>query len=263
MEERGLGDFLVTIEAGVAELTLDREGANTIDRTTASELAAFIDQAPHSGVRAMLITGAGRHFCVGAAMDAEAGRMADSPIEYRLTYAPFAQLFEAMWETETPIVTAVNGSVAGVGWMLALLGDIVVADSSARWTHLFARGAMVPHAGDPFFLSRVIPYRRLTEIALLSEPIDSETLERWNVISRSVAAPDLMSTARDIAARVAAGPTRTLGLGKQLYRRAMDSSLSQSAADERACVALNFTTDDRNEGLTSLLEHRSPKFVGR
>jgi 2-(1,2-epoxy-1,2-dihydrophenyl)acetyl-CoA isomerase len=261
--ERQLGDLSVTFDHGVAELTLARPGANTIDRDTAVALTKFVHDAPCEGVRALLITGSGRHFCVGAEMEGESKREVESAIDYRSVYQPFADLFETLWETEIPIVTAVNGSVAGVGWMLALLGDIVIADSSARWTHVFARGGMVPHAGDPFFLTRLVPYRRLTEIALLSDPVESDTLERWNIISRSVSTAEVMATARNFAERIAAGPTVALGLAKQLYRRAMDSSLSQSAADERSSVALNWTTADRAEGLASLLGRRTANFVGR
>lgn len=71
------------------------------------------------------------------------------------------------------MVTAVNGAVAGAGWMLALLGDLVVADAEARWTHVFARRGMVPHAGDPYFLARITPFHRLNEIASLSDTIAS------------------------------------------------------------------------------------------
>jgi 2-(1,2-epoxy-1,2-dihydrophenyl)acetyl-CoA isomerase len=261
--DRQLGDLSVTLDRGVAEIRLARPGANTIDRESAIALTNFVHEAPSDGIRALLITGNGRHFCVGADMKGEAERQIDSAVDYRTVYEPFADLFETLWHTEIPIVTAVNGSVAGVGWMLALLGDIVIADSNARWTHVFARGGMVPHAGDPFFLTRLVPYRRLAEIAMLSEPVDSDTLERWNIISRSVSTAELMPTARDFAVRIASGPTRALGLAKQLYRRAMDSSLAQSAADERSCVALNWTTDDRAEGLASLLDRRPPNFVGR
>jgi 2-(1,2-epoxy-1,2-dihydrophenyl)acetyl-CoA isomerase len=263
MVERHLGDVSVRLAHGIAELTLAPSGPGTVDRVTAVELTAFLREAQADGVRAILITGSGRHFCVGADMQQESTRRIDSPLDYRTVYEPFAELFKALWEIETPVVTAVNGSVGGVGWLLALLGDIVVADSTARWTHVFARAGMVPHAGDPYLLTRLVPYRRLMEIALLSEPVDSATLESWNVISRSVPTEELMSTARDFAERLAAGPTRSLGLAKQLYRRAMDSSLVQSAAEERACVALNSTTQDRAEGLESLLDRRAPKFVGR
>ncbi|MFJ3779011.1 enoyl-CoA hydratase/isomerase family protein [Streptomyces sp. NPDC090075] len=263
MAERQLGDVSIRLAHGVAELTLAPSGPGTVDRVTATELTAFLRGAQAEGVRSILITGSGRHFCVGADMAQESTRRTDSTLDYRTVYEPFAELFEALWAIETPVVTAVNGSVGGVGWLLALLGDIVVADSRARWTHVFTRAGMVPHAGDPYFLTRLVPYRRLAEIALLSDSITSATLESWNVISRSVPTEELMPTARDFAERLAAGPTRSLGLAKQLYRRAMDSSLAHSAAEERASVALNSTTEDRAEGLASLLERRAPKFVGR
>jgi 2-(1,2-epoxy-1,2-dihydrophenyl)acetyl-CoA isomerase len=160
------------------------------------------------------------------------------------------------------VVTAVNGTVAGAGWMLALLGDLVVADRDARWTHVFSRRGMVPHAGDPYFLGRIIPFHRMSEIALLSDTLTTADLDRWGLINRCVAAEDVLPTAMALAERLAAGPTRTLGLTKRLYRRAMASDMATAFEDERNATALISTTADRQEGVASFVERRPPKFIG-
>ncbi|MGR6999115.1 enoyl-CoA hydratase-related protein [Yinghuangia aomiensis] len=75
------------------------------------------------------------------------------------------------------------GRVAGIGWMLALLADLVVAAEDGRWTHAFLRRGMAPHAGDPFFLPRVLPFHALNEIALLGDTVTSSDLYRWGAVN--------------------------------------------------------------------------------
>jgi 2-(1,2-epoxy-1,2-dihydrophenyl)acetyl-CoA isomerase len=156
----------------------------------------------------------------------------------------------------------VNGTVAGAGWLLALLADLVVADASARWTHVFSRRGMVPHAGDPFFLPRIIPFHRLNELALLSEPVTSDVLHGWGVVNRLVEAEQVLPTAMELAGRLAEGPTRTLGLTKRLYRHSLTSDMATSFEEERSATALIATTADRTEGVVSMLEGRPAHFTG-
>ncbi len=75
-----------------------------------------------------------------------------NPLDYRYVTEDYRSLFQPYWEVEKPVVSAVNGTVAGAGWMLALLADLVVADADARWAHVFSRRGLVPHAGDPYFV---------------------------------------------------------------------------------------------------------------
>jgi 2-(1,2-epoxy-1,2-dihydrophenyl)acetyl-CoA isomerase len=121
---------------------------------------------------------------------------------------------------------------------------------------------MVPHAGDPYFLPRIIPFHRLNELALLSEPVTSEVLSDWGVVNRAVAGADVLPTAMDLARRLAEGPTRALGLTKRLYRRSLSVDMATSFEEERAATALISTTEDRLEGVRSFAEGRPPKFTG-
>jgi 2-(1,2-epoxy-1,2-dihydrophenyl)acetyl-CoA isomerase len=251
-------------EGGVVIVRIDRpDRRNAIDRETAGALTELLDDATTDRkVRALVISGSGRDFCTGAdvASSEAAGELA--PLDYRYATEAFRRLFQAQWEVEKPVVSAVNGTVAGAGWMLALLADLVVADRSARWTHVFARRGMVPHAGDPYFLPRIIPFHRLNELALLSDPVTSEQLHEWGVVNRAVEAEVVFPTAMELAARLADGPTRSLGLTKRLYRHSLSIDMATSFEEERAATALISTTADRREGVRSFAEGRPPKFVG-
>jgi 2-(1,2-epoxy-1,2-dihydrophenyl)acetyl-CoA isomerase len=256
----------IEIGESVAVVTLTRpDRRNAIDRATAVALTEFFDGATtRREIRAIVITGSGRDFCTGADVLVEQGTESAPPstLDYRYAIEPFRRLFQTMWDVEKPVVSAVNGTVAGAGWMLALLGDLVVADQDARWTHVFSRRGMVPHAGDPFFLPRIIPFHRLNELALLSDPVTSAQLREWGIVNRSVGGPEVLPTAMDLAGRLAAGPTRALGLTKRLYRRSLVSDMATSFEEERAAMALLSTTADRREGVRSFAEGRPPHFIG-
>jgi 2-(1,2-epoxy-1,2-dihydrophenyl)acetyl-CoA isomerase len=252
--------------AGAAlHITLDRpERRNAIDLATCIELRELLaDADADRATRAIVIAGTDRDFCTGADVAASPDAIAKmTTLDYRFASNDYQALFQQMWETETPIVSAVTGTVAGAGWMLALLADLVVAAQGARWTHVFTRRGMVPHAGDSYFMPRIIPFHRLNEIALLSEPITSETLHEWGLVNRCVPAADVVATAVARGEQLANGPTRTLAMTKRLYRRSLDSDISAAFEAERNAQALISTTRDRLEGVQSLVERRPAEFIG-
>ena len=244
------------------------DARNGIDVTMRDELTALLTRLDADDeVRAIVVTGQGDDFCTGAdlapARDPEvATRRPTSAIDYRRAVVPWQLLFRTYWELETPVVSAVNGTTAGAGWMLALLADLVVAAEGARWIHAFARRGMVPHAGDPFFLPHVLPFHRLLEAALLSDALTSETLHEWGSVNRLVPADEVERTAGELATRLARGPTKALGLTKRLYRRSLVSDMTTAFAEEAAATALVSQTADRIEGVKALLEGRRPDFTG-
>jgi 2-(1,2-epoxy-1,2-dihydrophenyl)acetyl-CoA isomerase len=272
--------MIADLPAMPTTLLLDRDGAvvwirlhrpearHGIDVTMREELIATLDAADRDpAVRCLVLTGSGDDFCTGAdlmpANDPElAARRPPSALDYTRAVAPWQRLFRTLWELDTPVVSAVNGTTAGAGWMLALLADLVVAARDARWVHAFSRRGMVPHAGDAFFLPRILPFHRLNEVALLGDGFTSEDLDRWGAVNRLVDRDDVESTARDLAQRLAAGPTRSLGQTKRLYRRSLVSDMATAFAEEAAATALVSQTHDRQEGVRALMERRRPDFTG-
>lgn len=262
-------DLLLERDGAVLWIRLNRPDArNAIDPATRDAMiAALVDADTDPEVRAIVITGTGRDFCTGmditpAGNPGAAVQTMLGPLDYARYLRPHQRLFETLWELETPVVSAVNGTTAGAGWMLALLADLVVAAEGARWTHVFSRRGMVPHAGDPFFLPRVLPFHRLNEIAMLPDAITSETLASWGAVNRLVPADQVEATATDLANRLAEGPTRSLGQTKKLYRRSLVSDMATAFGEEATATALLSQTHDRMEGVKALLENRRPDFTG-
>jgi 2-(1,2-epoxy-1,2-dihydrophenyl)acetyl-CoA isomerase len=259
----------VSLEDAVCWVRLARpEARNAIDPAMRDELLELLEAlAGDRSVRCLVVTGQGADFCTGADLrpsgnpDVAVTRAA-SPLDARRGVARYQQLFAALWNLELPVVSAVNGTTAGAGWLLALLADLVVAARGARWTHAFTRRGMVPHCGDPYFLARVLPFRFVHEAALLSDTFSSEDLDRWGVVNRLVEPERLLEVAGELARRLADGPTRTLGMTKRLYRRSLASDMETAFTEEANAVALIGQTDDRIEGVRSMIEQRPPRFTG-
>jgi len=270
LESGNLETLLLERAGAVLWVRLNRpEARNGINMVMCAELqATFAAIDDDSEIRAAIVTGQDRTFCTGGDLMPAAGSgksAVDKPpsqMDYRRAVRPFQELFRAYWRMETPVVSAVNGTIAGAGWMLALLADLVVAAEGARWTHVFSRRGMVPHAGDPFFLPRILPFHRLNEAMLLSETLTSETLSEWGCVNRLVPADAVEATALGLAQQLAAGPTRTLAVSKQLYRRSLTNNMETMFYEEADATALVTQTTDRYEGVKSLMENRPPDFTG-
>lgn len=247
---------------GVLELHITAGSRqNAIDAASAERMTNLLRESTlDRRVRAVLITGEGRYFCTGAQVAPGATDM--SILDYRWATRHFSDLTRALWEVEKPVVSAVNGTVAGAGWMLALLADLVVAAEGARWTHVFSRRGMVPHAGDTFYLPRILPFHRLMEIAFLSDTWTSEQLHEIGAVNRLLPADEVLPSARELAARLAEGPTRSLGFAKRLYRNSLNVDLDTALREERDASALLSQTHDRVEGMKAWIEGRPPQFIG-
>ncbi|MFA5885293.1 MAG: enoyl-CoA hydratase/isomerase family protein [Acidimicrobiia bacterium] len=243
-----------------------RNGINMVMREELQQTFEAVDD--DAEIRAMVLTGQDRTFCTGGDLMPAAGNgksamtQPTSQMDYRRAVRPFQELTKTYWQMSTPVVSAVNGTTAGMGWMLALLADLVVAAEGARWTHVFARRGMVPHAGDPFFLPRVVPFHRLNEAMLLSDTLTSETIAEWGCVNRLVPADQVDATAGALAQQLAAGPTRSLGISKQMYRRSLTNNMETMFYEEADATALVTQTTDRYEGVKSLMENRPPEFTG-
>jgi 2-(1,2-epoxy-1,2-dihydrophenyl)acetyl-CoA isomerase len=251
-------------DGGALWLRLNRPQArNGIDAGLRDELsAAFAEADQDRSVRAIVIAGTGPDFCTGADLASANGTAPGNPLDYRAPMRPYQDLFRQLWELETPVVSAIRGRVAGIGWMLALLADLVVASDSAKWTHIFTRRGMAPHAGDPFFLPRILPFHVLNEIALLGDTVTSGDLHRWGAVNRLVPDEAVDKIAGELARRLAAGPTLSLGQTRRLYRRSLVSDMTTAFAEEAAATAMLSATHDRVEGVAALMEGRRPDFTG-
>ena len=257
---------LVSQEAGVLSLTLNRpDKLNSFNEAMHLALRAGVQQAADDpAVRAVLLTGAGRGFCAGQDLGdrdpRKGGSIPDLGVTLDTLYNPTLRLIRAL---EKPVVCAVNGVAAGAGANIAFACDIVLAARSARFIQAFARIGLVPDAGGSWSLARILGEPRAKALAMLAEPLDAETAASWGLIWRAVDDAALMDEAKAIAVRLAAGPTRGLGLTKRAIQAAATNSFDAQLDLERDLQREAGGTVDYAEGVTAFLEKRKAEFTGR
>jgi 2-(1,2-epoxy-1,2-dihydrophenyl)acetyl-CoA isomerase len=222
----------------------------------ALELA--IDDA---GVRALLLTGAGRAFCAGQDLSERTG---DAPIDLSVSlgsnYNPLVRRLRAL---PKPIVCAVNGVAAGAGANIALACDIVVAARSASFVQSFAKLGLVPDSGGTYFLPRLVGTARAMGLALLSERLSAEEAERWGLIWKSVDDGQLTTEAGRIATSLAAGPTKGYGLIKKAIYASAGNSLDAQLDLERDLQREAGFSEDYREGVAAFVQKRAPNYKGK
>lgn len=254
---------------GVGRITLDRpeaKNALTIEMRDAIVDAVFAARADDA-VRALLITGSGDAFCAGMDLSASTVAKAAEP-DYRTRTTSEAlrvgvQTFvRELWELDKPTVAAVNGAAVGPGAHLALACDFVLVHDRTRFLWSFAKWGLVVDAGGAYLLPRLVGLTRAKAMVLLGEGATGEEAVDLGLAYKCVAEEDLGSTAAELAARLAAGPTRSLGLSKRLLNESFESDLAHSLELEGAYQSLAATSSDLAEGMAAFKDRRDPDFTG-
>lgn len=254
------------IDGAVAVMTLNHpEVMNAISLEMLEGLKQALDivEDPDTGVRCLIMTGEGRGFCTGANLQdrrSEDGGKQDMGIRLELYYHPF---FRRLRNLPIPFLTAVNGPAAGVGMSFALMGDLILCAKSAYFLQAFRRVGLVPDGGSTWLLPRLIGLARAKELSLLGEKLPAEKAVEWGLANRVYDDDKLMGEAKKMAAELAAGPTVTFGLMRQLYWESPDNSYEEQLNRERQLQRRSGDTADHKEGVQAFLEKRPAKFEGR
>lgn len=255
---------LVSTADGVMRLTLNRpDKLNAFVAEMHEILREAMTQAESdAGVRALLLTGAGRGFCAG--QDLAERDMNDPNLDLGggldMNYNPFIRRLRAL---PKPVVCAVNGVAAGAGANIALAGDLVLAARSATFIQAFSKIALVPDCGGTYWLPRLIGLQRSMGMALLAERVTAEDAERWGLVWKCVDDDKLMDEAGKLARTLAAGPTHTYGMIKKALYASGGNTLDEQLDLERDFQREVGRHGDYREGVAAFLEKRKPAFKGR
>lgn len=257
-----MGGLRVEIADAVATLTLDRPDAlNALTVSLKEELAkALRSVARDRGVRAVILTGAGRAFCAGQDLR-ERLEPGAAPLttEVRDRYNPIVL---AMRRLEKPIVGAINGVAAGAGASLAFACDIRIAAEGASFVLAFGRVGLVPDSGATWLLPRLVGASRAAELALTGGALTAVEAERIGLVSRVVPGEVLADEARGLALRLAAGPPVATALTKRALNRSFDATLEEQLEYEAVLQGIAGATADHAEGIAAFVEKRPPTFRG-
>jgi 2-(1,2-epoxy-1,2-dihydrophenyl)acetyl-CoA isomerase len=255
----------LAIDAGVATITLERPAAyNALTRKLLRSLHATLTDVAHDqAIRAVVITGAGKGFCAGQALDDAdtifAGGQADL---YNAVVEGFNPVIAALLTMEKPVVAAVNGVAAGAGFGIALACDFRIVADSALFTTAFAKIGLVPDSGVSLLLPRIVGYARALEMCMLSGKVDAHQAHALGLVTELVPLAEVLTRAQRFAAQLAAGP-KALGLIKRELARNALGDVAAALTYEAEVQSIAGETEDAREGIAAFGEKRPPQFGGR
>jgi enoyl-CoA hydratase len=246
----------------VALLTLDRADAlNALDRELLQDLEARLAEvAPDAGVRALVLTGAGRAFAAGADIAQMRGMTpAEAESFSRLGHRVFAAL-EAL---PVPTIAAVNGYALGGGCELACACDWIYASAKARFGQPEVNLGIIPGFGGTSRLARRVGLARAKEMVLTGAPLPAEEALRIGLVNRVFAPEELLGGALAAGEAIAAKGPLAVATAKRILQEGQDVDPRVAHALEQHAFGLVFSTEDRAEGMSAFLEKRDPVFKGR
>jgi len=256
----------LTRRDGAAWIELNRPDAlNAFDQQLVAGLRAAVEEvAGDDEVRAVVLTGAGRAFSSGA--DLKQGFVAgdDGRPDVRTALEEgYHPIITGLRRMPKPVIAAVNGPAVGIGCSMALACDLVVAKESAYLLLAFVNIGLVPDGGSSLFIPARAGFTRAAEMALMGERIPARQALEWNLVNRVVADDEFDAAVEQLAARFAAGPTRSYAASKRQLNASiyphLDEQLSLEAHTQQEMAA----SDDFGEGVTAFVEKRAARFRGR
>jgi enoyl-CoA hydratase len=259
--------IIVEKEGGVATIMLNRpERLNAVDPTMHNELEELFGHINSDGdVNAIVLTGAGRAFCAGGDMRGAAD--SDPEENYRGAPVTFGRgprrLILNMLEVEAPIVAAVNGDAIGLGATLALLCDVIIASETARIADTHVRMGLVAGDGGALIWPLLVGVHRAKEYLMTGDFVHAPEAERIGLVNHVVSADDTLPKAKELAQRLADGPTWAIRWTKASVNKTLRDRMNLILDTSLAYEAITSRTEDHREAATSFFEKRPPQFKGR
>lgn len=255
------------LDDGILRVVLDAPNRRNAlrDEAVAVIIDALVAANSDEQVRAVLLTGKNGDFCTGADIVA---RNADSTTRPRVGSisrrlpAQAHRLVPLLTNIQVPVVAAVEGYAVGLGMQLVLACDFAIVGATAKLFEPFAARGMGPDGGAAWLLPRLVGPLRARELLLLGRRLTGQEVKDWGIAHEVVADDQVLSTAENLAATLAAGPTVALGIARKLINESWDQSFDQHLTSEGYGMEIASRSQDFHEGLNAFREKRTPRFTG-
>jgi 2-(1,2-epoxy-1,2-dihydrophenyl)acetyl-CoA isomerase len=254
------------VHDGVATITLSRpEAMNSM--TTAAKVAlrdSVHAAAADSAVRAVVLTGSGRAFCVGQDLKEHVEKLKGPAAElWRTVPEHFAPIATGLASMPKPVIAAVNGVAAGAGFSFALACDLRIVAESAGFNTSFAAIGLSCDTGASWSLPRLVGQARALELLLMPRTVKADEALRLGLATEVVPDDELAARTAEVATRLASGPTVAYASIKRTVAYAATHDLASTLEYEASKMALTGATADHAEAVEAFLAKRSPVFEGR
>jgi methylglutaconyl-CoA hydratase len=247
----------------LAIVTLNRpDRRNAISYELINELLRALDELKISTAQLLVLTGAGKAFCSGMDLDNLRSIIGRTPEENRADSETMARLFRTLYEFPKVTIAAVNGPAVAGGCGLATLCDFTLASPEAKFGYTEVRIGFVPAIVSTFLL-RQVGEKHARDLLLTGRIISADEAFRIGLVNEVVAPDKLMGRARELASTLLQSSPASLLATKRLLRKNSSAELDQqvaAAVEENARIR---TTEDFREGVTSFLEKRNPRWIGK
>jgi 2-(1,2-epoxy-1,2-dihydrophenyl)acetyl-CoA isomerase len=258
--------LLIERTDGVATVTLNRpDSMNSLSVELKQALVSAVEELGADGsVRAVVLTGNGRGFCVGQDLREHVAMLeSGDPAPLSTVVEHYNPIVQGLAGMPKPVIAAVNGMAAGAGAGLAFACDFRITAKSAGFLLAFANVGLTLDSGVSWTLPRLIGAARATSLALLAEPITAEAALEMGLVNAVVEPERLLPAAQELAARLAAGPTAAYAAIKASIAYAASSTLAESLAKEAELQTAMGRTDDHRNATAAFVAKQKPVFTGR
>jgi enoyl-CoA hydratase/carnithine racemase len=264
--DTGTDQLLAERDGHVLTLTLNRpERLNAISGPMMSNLARLLKEANRDPeVRAVILTGSGRGFCAGLDLvDSGPGARANAEPQVQQLFGTDDSPPVALWRMDKPVICALNGAAAGYGMDLALLCDMRIAGESGRMACVTAKRNLLPESGGTWLLPRLIGWGKAAELFFRGRVVGAQECKELGIVNEVVPDDELMATARQWAAEIAANAPMAVQATKRMMRQGVDETYETTVDHLLVHLRVLFGMEDFKEGVAAFMEQREPEFTGR
>lgn len=267
--------LLFEVKNNVATITFNREyKLNAINGKMFDEIYEILDEvATNKDIRSVIITGKGRAFSTGGDFNQasegmagdvdsveDGGKMQSGELEIDVSQK---RLVLKLQQTPKPIIAAINGLALGGGLNIALNCDIIYAADNAELGTFFMKRAIIPEMSSTYILPRIVGIHKAKELIFFGDKFSAQEALDMGLINGVFPADEFMDKVREIAEKLAKGPTYSIGLAKLVINKVLEEKTIQALENEADALFKAFDSEDFTEGLLAFFEKREPDFFGR